>query len=645
MGKWYKYLILGFLALTTAFAQAKVILPHFFSDNMVLQRDMPIHIWGQADKNEMITVKFNGFVEKSRPDKTGRWDFRFPVMKYGGPLSLSILGNDTAIVFDNILIGDVWLCSGQSNMEFQLSGDYTASNEIKASENKKIRLLKVPRNIQTQEKEDIPATFWMECDPATSADFSAIAYFFGKNLQKELDIPMGLIEDCFGGTNIETWTSWEASMNNDLFAKYKGQTIEKVFGHSGDELNNIFSALFLRKDDGIINKWFLPETDKAGWKKMYAPKAWDEELKEEDGVVWFRKEITLPESVDAKTAKLHLGISGSDLLYLNGELVNNPSYMDMDNYVFEGKVKAGINYIYVRFLDLGGASGFRRIKPEDFCLETDGIKFFLAGDWEYKSALLTSKFRLETLYLPNNFASLLYNGMIHPLIGYGIKGAIWYQGEGNLGEAYKYRKLFPNLISDWRKQWGYDFPFIWAQLTSFQPEADVPEESGWAELREAQNMTLSLPNTGQAVITDIGDAVDIHPKNKKDVGYRLAQNALKVAYGKNILGAGPAYENMKVDDNKVILRFSNTGIGLSTRDNNKYGYLHGFSVAGDDKKFVWAKAFIEGDNVIVFSDKVAKPMAVRYGWANNPTEINLTNSDGLLASPFRTDNWQCITEH
>ena len=566
-------------------------------------------------------------------------------MKFGGPYQMTIKGRDNTIDYTNILIGDVWICSGQSNMEVRLAEDYTAEQEIKASANKNIRLLKVPTNMQTQEKEDIPQTSWLECNPATSENFSAVAYFFGKNLNKELDIPIGLIQAAWGGTIIETWTSWEASMNNDQFVKYKGQTVEKAFGHTGEELNGIVHKLMSPNDDGMINKWYLPDAEKSGWKPMYAPKPWDGELKDDAGIVWFKREFNLPAGLEGKSAKLHLGIGMYDRTFLNGEFVSGNC--EHDNCDLEVKVKGGINHLVVRFQAMGGIGGFWRCKPDDFNVEANGERFSLAGDWEYKPSLLQSKTGLKAwgVGLPNNFASLLYNGMIHPLAGYRIKGAIWYQGEGNAGEAFKYRTLLPNLITDWRKTWGYDFSFYWAQLASFLHEIAQPEESAWAELREAQNMTLKLPNTGQAVITDIGDINDIHPKNKKDVGYRLAQNALKVTYGRPILGAGPVYENMKTEGSKIVLNFSNTGTGLSTREKNKYGYVYGFSIAGEDKKFVWARAFISGNSVVVFSDKVANPVAARYGWEINPTEINIVNSDGLLASPFRTDTWKGITEH
>jgi sialate O-acetylesterase len=286
---------------------AEIKLPSVFGNNMVLQRDSPIRIWGKAEKNELVTISFKGFTEKVKADKIGKWGVQLPPMKFGGSFSMTIKGKDNTIVFDNILIGDVWICSGQSNMAFRLAGDYTAKEEIMASENKNIRLLTVPRTIQTQEQDDIPQTSWVECNPNTTPDFSAVAYFFGKNLQKELNIPIGLIDASWGGTNIETWTSWEASMNNNEFVKYEGKTLEQAWGHTTQELNKYVYTIN-NEDDGVINKWYLPDTDGTGWKNIYAPKAWDGELIDERGIVWFRRKITLPADVAGKAGKLHLGM-------------------------------------------------------------------------------------------------------------------------------------------------------------------------------------------------------------------------------------------------------------------------------------------------------------------------------------------------
>lgn len=632
-------IIVLFHSINNLYAAVKVA--PYFGNNMVLQRDIPNQIWGEAEKNEIVTIVFNGFTKKTKSDDAGKWSFLLPAMEYGGPFNMTIKGNSETVTFRNILIGDLWVCSGQSNMEFSLAEAYTGKEEILTSENKNIRLLTVPKTIQTQEQNDIPDASWKECNPNTTSDFSAVGYFFGKNLYKELNIPIGLIDASWGGTLIETWTSWEASMNNSQYKKYKGKTVEQAFGYTAPELNNINSAIRYN-DKGTIDKWYLPESDVTGWEIMYAPKIWDGELKNEKGVVWFRKKITLPENVAGKKGKLHLGeISDIDVTYFNGVLVGSMRYSDIRNY--DVTLKAGKNLVVVRNQVMGGPGGMKS-KAEDIFLEVDGKNYSLAGDWKYKPALLLSSSGLKNANIGNNFASLLFNGMIHPLTKHKIKGVIWYQGEGNSWDAYRYRELFPILINDWRRHWGYNLPFLWVQLASFRAEETLPRESRWAELREAQNMTLSLPNTGQAVITDIGDANNIHPRNKKDVGYRLAQSALKVVYGEDILGEGPAFESIQIKGNKVIVKFSNVGKGLTTRDKNKYGYVYGFSIAGEDKKFVWAKAYIDGKNVIVFSDEVTSPVAVRYGWADNPTEINIVNSAGLLASPFRTDTWKGITE-
>jgi sialate O-acetylesterase len=275
-------------------------------------------------------------------------------------------------------------------------------------------------------------------------------------------------------------------------------------------------------------------------------------------------------------------------------------------------------------------------------LDVNGKQLSLQGEWAYKSSALTTDFGLKDTG-PNVFPSQLYNAMIAPLTQFGIKGVIWYQGEANTYKAFEYQRLFPTLIKNWRNKWGYEFPFLWVQLANFLPPADQPKESAWAELREAQNKTLSLPLTGQAVAIDIGVANDIHPRNKQDVGYRLALSALKVAYGKDVVYSGPVYKSMSKEGNKIVLNFTNAGVGLHAKG-DKYGYLKGFAIAGADKKFVWAKAYIDGDRVIIQHDTIKDPLAVRYAWADNPDDANLFNNEGLPASPFKTDNWTGITE-
>lgn len=631
--------------LLSGFAQAKVYLPKFFSDNMVLQREMPVRIWGNADKKEKVTVSFNGVTVVANGDKNGKWKVELPAMKHGGPYEMTVKGEQNEIKLTNILIGDVWLCSGQSNMEFNLKEAFGADEAIKKSENKQIRLLTVPKTIQSAEREDIEGGTWEECNPATAPAFSAVGYYFGQALEKELDVPVGLIHSSWGGTDIETWTSWSTAMENKDYAQYKGKAQEKAMGYTMQDIERFKKAL--DTDKGLENKWYASSVNVSGWKKTHIPSLWDNELKNEDGVVWFRTEVTLPKSAEGLEGRIQLGaIDDEDITYVNGAQVGSMALWiaNRDYAIKSGILKGGKNVIVVRVKDqssLGGMSA----KDEEVFLEVGGQKYPLAGEWSYKPSVLSSSYGFKNAGSgPNAFSSLLYNGMIHPLVGYGIKGVIWYQGENNSGRAYHYRTLFPLLINDWRNQWGYEFPFIWVQLASFMAEDAQPQESDWAELREAQNMTLSLPQTGQAVITDIGEAFDIHPRNKKDVGLRLAQNALHIAYGKDTLGVGPVYDSMKKEGNKVVLSFTNTGKGLSTKEKNKYRYVNGFAIAGEDRKFIWAQAYISGDKVIVYSDQVSDPVAVRYGWGNNPFDINLVNSDGLLASPFRTDTWKGKTE-
>lgn len=645
MRKIIKPSLLAVGLLFSSFMQATVSLPHFFSDNMVLQRDMPIHIWGKADKKETVTVSFNGTSITAKADQHGRWQVELPSMRYGGPFSMTVKGHDNTITLDNILIGDVWLCSGQSNMEFNLSGAHNAEEAIRQSENKQIRLLTVPKTIQTNECDDIQETSWEECNPLTSPTFSAVAYFFGQALEKELDVPVGLIHSSWGGTDIETWTSWEAAMENPVYASYKGKTLEKALGYSMQDIERFKKAL--EKDKGLIEKWYAPTMKTTDWEKVHIPSIWSGALKNEDGVVWFRTEIDLPDEAAGLEGHIQLGgIDDGDITYVNGVEVGRTDFWfaNRNYHIKDGILKSGKNIITLRMTDTGTIGGMSA-KDEEVFLEVAGRKYPLAGEWSYKPSVLSSSYGFSnTGSGPNSFSSLLYNGMIRPLVGYNIKGVIWYQGENNAAHAWQYRSLFPLMINDWRKQWGYEFPFIWVQLANFMAIEAQPQESEWAELREAQNMTLRLHKTGQAVITDIGEAFDIHPRNKQDVGKRLAQNALKIAYGQDVLGAGPVFESMKKEGNKIILSFSNVGKGLSTSDKNRYSYINGFTIAGSDRKFVWAQAYIHDGKVIVFNDEIKEPVAVRYGWSNNPADNNLVNSDGLLASPFRTDSWKGLTE-
>lgn len=637
--------LICFFSITFSVLHAEVKLPRIFSDNMVLQRDKPIKVWGWADKNETVEVSFLDQQKKVKADKNGNWAILLTPVSHGGPYTMQVKGKNNSITFQNILIGEVWLCSGQSNMEWQVKSSMNAKSEISNADFPQIRSFNVVKDLDMKPKSDLKGS-WEVCSPATVGDFSAVAYFFARKLYQELNVPIGIINSSWGGTDIETWTSPESfSKLGDIFKeRYKALNITDFdkFAKESEEGKKAFTQAMLN-DPGVAESWFNPTLNTSTWKKMQVPKLWDGELGSVDGILWFRYALTLPESVEGKSGTIRLGpIDDNDVTWINGIKVGETNGYNINrSYAVPANVlKAGQNIITVKIVDNAGGGGLYG-KPEDLTLDAGGKSYPLAGEWLYKVAVSNKAFNYVE-FSPNMYSSLLYNAMINPIIQYPIKGAIWYQGENNAGQAYNYRTLFPNMITDWRTKWGYEFPFYWVQLANFMAKDDVPQDSDWAELREAQSLTLSLPKTGEAVITDIGEANDIHPRNKQDVGLRLALNALNKDYGKtDIIYSGPTFKSMEVDGDKAIISFNNIGKGL--KSTSKYGYIEGFAIAGTDNKFVWAKAYIEGDKVIVYSDNISKPVSVRYSWSNNP-DVNLFNSEGLPAAPFRTDCLKGITQ-
>jgi sialate O-acetylesterase len=408
-------------------------------------------------------------------------------------------------------------------------------------------------------------------------------------------------------------------------------------------------AWYEHNDPGTQQRWSGDTTDTSAWQPMNLPTSWEvtgiPELAKYDGIVWFRKEFDLPAGAESKEVKLHLGpVDDDDTTWVNGVQVGGIEGYNIDRvYSIPANVlKPGKNVVTVRVLDTGGAGGING-KPEQMFLEIPAESAVsLAGPWAYKIGVELSKTAALPMQLNNNpnVVTVLYNGMIAPLIPYGIKGAIWYQGESNAGRAYQYRKLLPAMIGDWRTRWGEgDFPFYIVQLANWQELQKQPGDDAWAELREAQSLTAkNVPHTGIAVTIDIGDAADIHPKNKQDVGKRLALNALAKDYGKKIEYSGPLYRSMHKQGGKIVLTFDHAVGGLVAKGDKP----EGFAIAGDDKKWVWADAKIEGSTVVVSSPQVANPVAVRYAWHINPI-CNLYNQAGLPASPFRTDDWPGVT--
>ncbi len=639
----------------------KIKVPNIFTDNMVLQREIKIPIWGWASPKNKIIIKYGDNTWNGQADKQGFWKIYIGPLYPGNQNDLTIKSIDDIVILKNVVVGDVWICSGQSNMEMQVNGFLKVNNADKETEEANyplIRLITIPHKISYEIQDNFEGNGWMICNPKNIKDFSAVAYFFGRELHNKLNIPIGLINTSFGGSPIEAWSSIDCLEKHKKYKKlreemnYKSKNIKILEAEFPSKLEK-WEKSAEDKDIGMKNQkelWSDPVMNITNWKTMNLPKVWESAgLEDFDGMVWFRKDIEIPESWLGKKLTLSLGpIDDRDKTFFNGHFLGGMNewhqyriYEISDKFVNTKNVS-----VVVRVLDTGGAGGLYG-KPEDmklFLKDNPSEYIDLSGDWKYKISYDLKDIGIRPVQpVYHGDPSVLFNGMINPLINYGIKGFIWYQGESNANNAYEYRHLFPDMIKDWRKKWKQgDIPFLFVQLANWLPVKEKPEDDLWAELREAQLMTLSEPNTGMAVAIDIGDAEDIHPKNKLEVGRRLSLAALKIAYRQDILFSGPIYkkDTIKITGNKIKINFDYIGSGLKTSDGGK---IKGFSIAGKDKIFKWADASIEGDSVIIWNNEISDPVAIRYAWASNPV-CNLYNKEGLPASPFRTDRWKGLTE-
>lgn len=620
------------------FLQAQLTLPSLFSDNMVIQREAPIKVWGCATPGEIIEAQFRNERKQTHANNQGQWTISFRPSEYGGPYELSIKGTESEIIYRNVMIGDVWLCSGQSNMQMTVKNTLNSFDEIAKANYPQIRLFTVGQNIAFTPSDNVEGS-WSECSPATVGDFSAVGYYFGKEIFNKTQIPIGLICSSWGGTVAETWTSMETMGKLSRFQpkiKEMRQFEKESFIKDNQLRKEQFERAMHVPDTGLKYEWFkeFPDNTLA----MHVPLPWSKTpLNDMDGIVWFHCEFELQDSVDKEAAILSLGkIDDTDMTWINGVLVGASSGYENFRYyiVRENTLKEGVNHIVVRVVDYNGDGGLYS-SNEDLFLKIGNKRYPLHGKWKYYVSVDSRKYNLED-FMPNAYPSLLYNAMIAPIVPSQIKGTIWYQGESNDYDTKLYAILFPNLIKDWRQKWGYDFPFYWAQLANFRQPDILPADSKWAEIREVQTKALALSKTGQAVTIDIGESNDIHPRNKKEVGVRLALHALKNEYGfDNIVAASPVFKKMEIMKDTILVSFDNVGSGLISNDGS--GCVRGFAISGDDEKYVWAKAHIRGDKVVVYNENVKKPVFVRYAWSDNPGNLTLYSKEGLPATPFRTD--------
>ncbi|MEZ0325389.1 MAG: sialate O-acetylesterase [Fimbriimonas sp.] len=649
---------------TLAMQEPSLKLPSIFADNMVLQRDVPIPFFGTGRPGQKVTVALGTRTAETVVGADGSWMAKLKAMPAGGPYVVRIDGG-SKLQFRNVLVGEVWVASGQSNMEWRQNDADDLALALKETD-PYVRMFTAD-HVATDEPQKEISGSWAISSKVTVPGFSAVGNAFAKQLQKALGVPVGIIHTSWGGTPAESWTSREMLLKHPKLAYYVNNYMAGMKDYPArkaayDKALAEWTAEVYRKDPGnkgFDQGWANAETAISDWKPVKLPATLEALEGPMDGAVWYRRTFDLPASWSGKDLLLELGpIDDFDVTYVNGQKVGETDdktrlwYASPRQYrVPASALHAGSNVVAVRVYDHTGAGGFTGIADQMKLTPVDksAASLSLAGDWRSKVEVRFEPPSQEVLnrqpqapFGPGNpwAPSSLYNAMIAPLVPYAIRGAIWYQGESNAGKAFEYRELFPAMIQDWRNRWGQgNFPFYFVQLANFTARNELPVESDWAELREAQSITLRLPNTGQAVTIDIGEANDIHPRNKREVGRRLALNALARTYGVKVAFSGPVFESAVAEGNKMRLRFSHAE-GLRSSDE---GPLVGFAVAGADRKFKWARADVEGDTIIVRSPEVARPVAVRYGWSNNPG-VNLVNGAGLPASPFRSDDWPGVTQ-
>ena len=648
-----------------------VDVPAVFSDHMVLQRGQEVPVWGHASPGAKISVRFAGQKADTFTDADGNWEIRLePLEASATGREMLIFAGSEQITISDVLVGEVWLCGGQSNMEWVVNNSLNPEEEKANFDIPEIRLIKAPHLLEMEPQYDIPAS-WSVCSPETVGGYTAIGAFMARQLNAELGVPIGLLSINWGGTRAEPWTApktmrrhprWKGTMEAiDRAMKDWGKldkaAIDKVHQQRIEGFERSAQSWWkkmLADEPGIAGEWAKPAVDTSEWDSTPVPSSWKNtsaDLGGFDGFVWYRRSVDIPPEWAGKELILNLGnIDDADITYFNGQQIGQTTndWDALRSYMIPGdKVSAGAAVISIACLDTGGAGGIGGNARNFNIAPSDQPKsaISLAGDWSYRkggpfkgsdrgpSPPAAPKAPSKSASTPGT----MFNAMLSPFIPYAIKGAIWYQGESNAGQAQAYRELLPLMIGSWREAWGQgDFPFGIVQLAAFMAASDEPAQGGWANLRDAQLFTHNLvAHTGLVVTTDVGNANDIHPKNKQEVARRMAMWALGSCYGSDDPVSGPIYRSSRVEGGKMILTFDYVGEGLKTRMGRA---LDGFAIAGDDGNFKWAVAEIVGpDSVAVSHADIAEPKAVRFAWSNNPVRANLISGDGLPASPFKTD--------
>lgn len=620
-----------------------MITSSLISDGMVLQREAKVRIWGRCESGQDVVVKFLDQEYTAKADQEGHWSVTMEDLQPGGPYEMTVTAGSESRVIRDVLVGDVWVLGGQSNMELPVRRTLDLlADEVKDVNLPFIRHFAVPQiyNFHGPQSE-VTGGKWTKAAGDEVLDFSGTGFYFARAMYKRYGVPVGLIRTAVGGTPVEAWMSEETLRTYPGYGETIDQLKDDDYVASVKQREEASSRAWyhhLREsDEGLRGKWFEPDVDTSDWKAFEVPNSWKgTELEPIRGAVWFRRTFEVPESMAGQEVKLYVGtIVDADDTYVNGVHVGSTAYRyPPRRYVIpSGILKSGTNTITVRVVSTGSTGEFIEDMPYKI-RAANGEEISLEGVWKYR--LGTSVSAPEPVTFFQYKPAGLYNGVIAPLRNYVIRGALWYQGESNTGSPKGYNELFTDMVRDWRNNWGIgDFPFIYAQLPNFGPPESYQENSHWALLRHEQRKGLAtVENAAMAVIIDVGEHNDLHPQDKKSVGERMAKCAMKLAFGEELVYSGPMYRSMEREGHAIRIHFDHTGSGLVAGGD---GTLKGFVICGPDGKYLPAQAVISGDSVIVSNEQIQEPVHVRYAWADNPFDANLYNREGLPASPFTTE--------